>query len=45
VCAQHYGVTNPAAHDALADARATLRCYQLFVQERERILCETKWGA
>jgi DNA polymerase-3 subunit epsilon len=44
VCARHYGVANPRAHDALADALTTLRCYQSFMREGRREVRGKEWG-
>jgi DNA polymerase III epsilon subunit-like protein len=43
-CARYYGIVNLRAHDALADARVTLRCYRAFVQEGRHRARNEKWG-
>jgi DNA polymerase III epsilon subunit-like protein len=42
-CARHYGVANPQAHNAWADAQTTLRCYQLFAAESNYRIHEKEW--
>jgi DNA polymerase III epsilon subunit-like protein len=44
VCAQYYGVQNPEAHNALADAQTTLYCYQAFMQEGKYRPRREKWS-
>jgi DNA polymerase-3 subunit epsilon len=43
-CARYYGVQNPSAHNALADAKTALYCYQAFMREGKRQTRVEEWG-